>query len=114
MPSPDVRGSLLVTLPGMSRPDTAQTEFRRTLRHEGGFDFEVVEGRLRVRGWEPGSEPRVVDFAGGTARVREVRRGSDAARILRDVPGPRKLTFDLANADGSETISLHMVLYDFR
>jgi len=61
-----------------------------------------------------GAQPRVVDFAGGVARARLVRRGSDAARILAPFDVPQKLTFDLANADGSETLSFHMILYDFR
>jgi hypothetical protein len=114
VPAPDVRGSLLVTLPGMSRPDLASAEFQRALRQVGGFDFDVVSGRLRVADWAEGAEPRVVDFAGGVARVRMVQRGSDAARILAPFDAPQKLTFDLANADGSEKLSFHMILYDFR
>jgi hypothetical protein len=111
---PDVQGHLLVTLPGMSRPDLAQSEFQRALRQTGGFDFEVTSGRLRLTPWEEGAEPRVVDFEGGVARVREVRRGSDAARLLADIRSPRKLTFELESADGSEHLAFPMVFYDFR
>jgi hypothetical protein len=55
-----------------------------------------------------------VDFDGGTLRAREVRRGTDAARILADLRGPRKLTVEIESADGAEKLSFHMVLYDFR
>ncbi|HKJ25333.1 MAG TPA: hypothetical protein VKB65_10960 [Myxococcota bacterium] len=112
--APDVRGTLVVTLPGMSRPDLAQSEFQRALRQTGGFDFAVVEGRLRMTGWGEGSEPRIVDYAGGVVRVREVRRGSDAARILADMPSPRKLTLELEADDGAERLAFPMVFYDFR
>jgi hypothetical protein len=114
VPAPDVRGSILVTLPGTSRPDFARSDFQRALRETGGFDFEVVSGRLRLLGWGDEAKPRLVDFAGGTVRAREVRRGSDAARILADLDGPRKLTVEVESADGAETLSFHLVLYDFR
>lgn len=114
VPAPDVRGSILVTLPGTSRPDFAQSDFQRALRETGGFDFEVVSGRLRLLSWEDGATPRIVDFDGGTLRAREVRRGTDAARILADLRGPRKLTVEIESADGAEKLSFHMVLYDFR
>jgi hypothetical protein len=110
----DVRGSILVTLPGMSRPDLAQAEFKRTLRQDGGFDFEVVSGRLRLVGWGEDRTPRIVDFSGGAARVHEVRRGSDGARLLADLASPRKLSFELESADGAERLAFPMVLYGFR
>jgi len=112
--TPDLDGTIVVTLPGRSRPDLAQAEFQRTLRQVGGFDFAVASGRLRLTGWGEHAEPRIVDFAGGTARAREVRRGSDAARVLADLASPRKLTFELENADGDERLAFPMVFYDFR
>jgi len=112
--APDARGTLVVTLPGISRPDLAQSEFQRALRQTGGFDFDVVEGRLRMTDWAEGSEPRIVDYAGGVVRVREVRRGSDAARLLADIASPRKLTFELEAAGGTERLAFPMVFYDFR
>jgi len=116
-PAPDVRGSIQVTLPGTSRPDLARSEFQRAMRQHGGFDFEIESGRLRILGWDTGedeAEARIVDFEGGTVRAREVRRGSDAARILADLHGPRKLTLEVESADGEARLSYHMVLYDQR
>jgi hypothetical protein len=110
---PEVRGTLDVTLPGTPRPDLAQAEFQRTLRLQGGFDFAVSSGKLQLRGWGPEAPVRVVDFAGGTARVREVAPGSDAARILADLEGPRKLSLELA-APGGESLAFQLVLYDVR
>jgi len=112
--APDVRGSLFLTLPSISRPDLAQSDFQRALRQSGGFDFDVVSGRLRLTGWGEAAEPRIVDFAGGTVRARVVRRGSDAARILADLEGPRKLTLEVESPDGAVTLSFHVVFYGFR
>lgn len=110
---PEVRGALELTLPGASRPDLAQAEFQRALRYQNGFDFTVSSGRLQLRDWGPAAAVRVVDFAGGAARVRQVRPGSDAARILADFDGPRKLSLELT-APGGEALSFHLVLYDYR
>jgi len=112
--APDVRGTLLLSLPGISRPDLAQADFQRALRQNGGFDFAIVSGRLRLTGWGDAPEPRIVDFAGGTIRARAVRRGSDAARILADLDGPRKLTLEVESPDGAETLSFQMVFYHSR
>lgn len=113
-PAPDVRGSIVVTLPGMSRPDLAQAEFQRAMRSTGGFDFEIVSGRLRFTGWGADAQPRIVDFEGGEARVRDVRRGSDEARLLAAYDAPQKRTFELRSADGETTLAFPMVFYDFR
>ena len=110
---PEVRGTVQLTLPGASHPDTATADFQRSLRFRGGFDFQVTEGRLQLRGWDPEVEPRVVDFAGGTARIRRVTPGSDADRILRDLEGPLKLTLELS-APAGDVVFYHLVLYDVR
>lgn len=110
---PEVRGTLEVTLPGASRPDMARADFQRALRYQDGFDFAVSSGHLQLRGWGPEAAVRVVDFAGGTARVRVVRPGSDAARILADFDGPQKLSLELS-APGGEALSFHLALYDLR
>ncbi|MBW2313406.1 MAG: hypothetical protein JRH10_04370 [Deltaproteobacteria bacterium] len=114
VPAPDVRGSLLVTLPGISRTDLANVEFQRAMRQRGGFDFDIMSGRLRLASWAEGAEPRIVDFAGGVARVRMAKRGTDAARILAPFDSPEKRTFEVETADGAEKLSFHMMLYDFR
>jgi hypothetical protein len=110
-PQPDLRGRLEIHLPGHSRPDLAQSEFRRTLRNEDGFEFEIREGRLQVTPWE--GERRVLDLAGGRARIRPVRPRTDAARVLAEFEGARKLVLEIEGADGASW-TFHLVQYDDR
>ena len=91
---PDVAGSLVYHLEGISRPDLATRQFQETLEREGGFRFDVRAGVLQVG-------ERKVDFAGGTARFEPVRRGSDAWRRLQDLEGPHKLALVLEAGDGT-------------
>lgn len=79
---PNLTGSVELVWDGRSRPDTGPVDFRNSLRRDGGFDFVIETGRLRIAPTEGGAEARVVDFAGGSARLEEVRPGSDAARRL--------------------------------
>jgi hypothetical protein len=97
---PVIEGSLVLGRSGRSRPDTAERDFQTALSREGGFDYEVRSGRLRLTGWEPGATPREVEFAKGTARVRRVLAGADAARVLAGLAGERALTLELESPDG--------------
>src|SRR4029450_11694833 len=91
---PDVVGSLLYHLEGISRPDLATHQFQETLQREGGFAFSISAGVLQVDG-------RKVDFGDGTARFAPVRRGSDAWRRLQDLEGTHKLSLALEARDGT-------------
>ena len=107
-PEPNLEGSVLITLRARSRPDVANRDFKEALRRDGGFDFAVVSGVLRITPISAdGARPRTVDFAGGTARLAAVRRGSDAARMLADFRSPRKLVLTL-RSPGGEEIRLHL------
>lgn len=100
---PLVDGTLSVSLPGRSRPDTARYEFGAALRRENGFRFDVRSGTLSVKGWGPGSEePKLVDFTGGHASLHMVSPGSDAERVLRGFSSPRKLILELEAPDGTK------------
>jgi hypothetical protein len=95
---PDVSGKLRIGLAGRYRPDTADLDFKDAMKRERGFRFEVLEGKLRMRGTDGARE---IDFAGGSAELRDVTPGSDAARILgenRDVP---RRTLALEARDGT-------------
>lgn len=98
---PLVSGTLFVSLPGRSRPDTARYDFESALKRAGGFVFDVREGKLTVRGWEPGRDAATVDFKGGVARLHQVKPGSDAERLLRGFSAPRKLELVLEAQDGT-------------
>ncbi len=100
---PLVDGSLVIWLPGRSRPDTARYDFQTALRREEGFRFEIRSGKLLVKGWGPGNdEPVPVDFQGGSASLHVVGRGSDAEKLLRGFRSPRKLLLDLEAPDGTK------------
>lgn len=89
---PNLVGTLEISFPGPSRPDTARRDFDAALRRSGGFSFRVERGRLRVEPIGAGSDgAREVDFAGGSATISRVERGSDAARRLGEIPGRRRL-----------------------
>jgi hypothetical protein len=105
---PNLTGFVELVWDGRTRPDTGEVDFRNALRREGGFDFAIEFGRLRITPMQDGAEARIVDFAGGSARLEVVQPGSDAARrlaafagravkVLRlEAPGAPALVFDLA------------------
>ncbi len=113
---PDVEGVLLFQYPSYGRPDLASHEFQSALRRDGGFEYRIRAGRLRIAAPDADDEAagvRQVDFAGGKLGVHAVRPGSDADRVLADFPGARKLTRRLAALDGTQ-LELHMIQYDQR
>ena len=108
-PEPNVVGTLELVWNARTRPDTGEVDFRNLLRHEGGLEFGIASGTLRVGPSEAGKAgERTLDFAGGTARVEPAAPGSDAARRLAgfggqrpfvltlDAPAASRLAFDLA------------------
>jgi hypothetical protein len=111
---PNAIGSLALALEVRSRPDTAPRDFKVALRREGGFEFQIRAGRLRLG--SPGEAENVlreVDFSGGTADIRKVERGSDAFRRLADFGQRRKLSLVLEAPDGTR-LSLDLVQFGLR
>jgi hypothetical protein len=105
---PNAIGTLSLAHRGRSRPDTAAHDFSSTLRREGGFEYEIVSGRLDLQpAHDPGATRRV-DFRGGRAFLGEVKRGTDAWRRLAEYPVPRKLTLRVEAPDGS-SLALDLV-----
>ncbi len=111
---PNAIGTLYFHFPSISRTDTAQRDFQQTLRREGGFDFQVKSGKLRVgdAGLAPEGLPEV-DFRGAKARIATVKRGTDAWRRLSSFSGQRKLTLSLEARDGTR-LDLDLVLRQLR
>lgn len=111
---PNAIGSLALVLDGHSRPDTAARDFELALRKQGGFQFRIRTGQLRVGPpGESASKLRAVDFSGGTADVHKVERGSDAFRRLADFGPRRKLRLLLEAPDGTR-LSFDLVLFGLR
>ncbi len=101
--TPNVMGSLLIRLPGRHRVETAQRDFRESLRRTRGFEFGIAGGVLRIQPvTQPPSPVRAVDFTGGSAKLSEVREGSDIARLLAPFGSPRELLLEVAARDGTE------------
>jgi hypothetical protein len=99
--APNLKGSLQIRHPAISRSDTAQHDFEVALRKHHGFEFDVVSGHLLVQQVGPDAGPaEPVDFRGGVVSLREIRPGSDAARLLAEFQSPRKLHLRLSTRDG--------------
>jgi hypothetical protein len=105
---PRIEGSLVLGYEGRARPDTAQRDFQTEMRHHGGFDFRIRSGRLRLTGWATDAPAREIDFEGGTAEAREVRAGTDAARLVDELGAPRGVELTLL-APAGERLLLHLV-----
>jgi hypothetical protein len=102
-PEPNVVGVLELAFDGRSRPDTGDVDFRNALRREGGFEFRVTGGALRIgAAGAPLAELENVDFAGGTAEIRSIPPGSDAARRLAAFGAERQRALKLTAAGGRE------------
>ncbi len=111
---PNLIGSLALALEDYSRRDTVRRDFDTALRREGGFDFQIRAGRLRLGA--PGEETSTlpeVDFSGGTAKIRRVERGSDAFRRLAEFGQLRKLRLVLEAPDGTR-LSFDLVQFGVR
>lgn len=111
---PNAVGSLALALEDYSRRDTVRRDFDTALRKEGGFDFRIRAGRLRIGA--PGEETSTlpeIDFSGGTARIRTVKRGSDAFRRLAEFGQLRKLSLVLEAPDGTR-LSFDLVQFGLR
>ena len=113
-PEPNVIGALDLVWDARTRPDTGEIDFRNQLRRAGGFDFKIDAGRLRIGLIDAGKPgERVVDFAGGSARVQTVAPGSDAARRLAGFGGHRQLALTI-EAPGEPRLSFDLVELDPR
>lgn len=112
--APNLRGALFFRLPGPARPDTAVRDLKAMLKRQNGLTFDVVRGELQRRpvgqeeaDWEP------LDFAGGTLHFSRLGKGSDADRLLKDFPSPRKLEMTLTASDGTK-LELPLFLVELR
>ena len=108
---PNAIGSLALVLDVRARPDTAQRDFQLALRKEGGFEFQIRAGKLKLG--EPGeatSNLQQIDFGGGTAQIRKIELGTDAYRRLAEFGERRKLSLQLEAPDGT---GLHLDLVQF-
>jgi len=102
---PLVAGGVAITLREPSRPDTASHDFEQTLRREHGFDFDVVDGALKLGRFGTSDEAlQEVDFSHGKARLHLVQPGTDAAKLLADFHDLPGFTLELTAPDGRRLV----------
>lgn len=99
-PQPNVIGQVQIRLLGHSRSDTARRDFKAALRRDNGFEFYIASGPLRIQTVGE-AEVRKTDFRKGKVRLSFIAAGSDAARMLGDLRGLRKLQLELEAPDGT-------------
>lgn len=97
---PDIRGSLRIAFPDQIRPDIAQHDFDSALKRAGGFDFAVPSGSLRISGLDA-QDGRVLRVDQGEVKIYQVRRGTDAARVLADWGDRPKRLLTIEAKDGT-------------
>ena len=111
---PNVMGSVQIEFPAVRRSDTARRDFREALRRKRGFEFRIAEGGLKLQEvTQPPSPVRVVDFRGGSASLRTIEPGSDAARLLAPFESPRKMILEVSARDGTK-LSFPLYMTDLR
>ncbi len=111
---PNVTGSVQIHLLSSRRSDTAQRDFRESLRRKRGFEFRIAAGGLKLQPvTQPPSPARGLDFSGGRATLRTMEPGSDESRLLSPFPSPRKLLLELSARDGTK-LSFPLYMTDLR
>jgi hypothetical protein len=106
---PDRRGSLTLGYEGLKREDLGMHDLRLELKR-GALDYVVVEGRLEVRPFGEGAEPRTVLFrpGDGTFSLRPIPPASDGNRLLAPLIAesagadrrPRQFEFQIQSSEG--------------
>jgi hypothetical protein len=112
--APNILGTLILDSDARTDEDTGMHDFKTNLAREGGYEYRIESGRLKLVPTEP-AEPdaRIVDFARGTARFYKVNPGADAYRRLVDFVPRRMLTLELEARDGTR-LAFDLVQFDVR
>lgn len=113
-PEPNIKGSLEIHHVGGHHPESARRDFKEALRRNRGFDFVVGSGQLQLQKvGPPPASPETIDFTRGSASLRLIAPGSDAARLLADFGSPRKLLLKLRTREGRQ-LDFPLFLTDLR
>lgn len=99
--SPNITGELVVRHAITKIRDTANRDFKLELKRKRGFDLDIVSGNLVFAKVGSGAQaPKRVDFRGGSFRIHILRRGTDALRLLQDLPSPRQVMLEFETRAG--------------
>ncbi|MCP5039409.1 MAG: hypothetical protein GY944_00180 [bacterium] len=99
-PTPNITGELEVRHPVTKRRDTAMRDFKTELKRKRGFELDIVSGRLELVMIGGDREPETLELRGGKLRIHLLRTGSDAMRLLQDLPSPRKVVIEIESKSG--------------
>jgi hypothetical protein len=106
---PNVIGTLELVHEGRNRPDTGEVDFRNALKRDGGFEFRIRSGRLRIgAAADPSDTLASPAYAGGRAFLRTVAPGSDEARRLAAFGALRAFRLEL-EAEGAPSLGFDLV-----
>ena len=107
---PNIFGKVWLQIPGIPHPETAKRDFKRRLKRDKSFDFEIVEGHLKLQPVAvPIPAPHVEDFRGGQATLGPAMPATDAARELAPFKSQRKMLLTLKSTSGP-TLQLPLFL----
>lgn len=104
-PVPNLVGRLELRRGGHRHPETAMRDFKRRLKQDKGFTYSIFQGELKIQEIrQPGAEPRMVNFQGGSLTLSLVFPATDAARALADFESSRKLVLTLESGEAERIV----------
>jgi hypothetical protein len=102
---PNIVGKLELRRSGHRHPETAKRDFKRSLKQNKGFTYQISGGVLSIQAVAPlAPEPRLVNFRGGTLTLSLIFPSTDPARALSDFRSVRKLLLTAESPEGDRVI----------
>jgi hypothetical protein len=99
--TPNMIGELKIRHPSNMPRDTAMRDFKGELKRRRGFVLDIVSGKLQVAEVGPDAQQaESVDFRGGEFRLHLLREGTDALKLLKDLPSPRQAMLEIETRAG--------------
>lgn len=98
--APNIIGDLTVRHPTTRARDSAMRDFKAELKRKRGFELDIVSGRLEMTKVGGAGAGETLDLRGGKLRIHILRNGSDAMRLLQDLPSPRKVMIEVESSVG--------------
>jgi len=98
--APNIVGDLTVRHRTTKTRDTAMRDFKAELKRKRGFELDIVSGRLEMTEVGGAGPAETLDLRGGKLRIHILRNGSDAMRLLQDLPSPRKVMIEIESKQG--------------
>ena len=102
---PNIVGKLELRRSGHRHPETARRDFKRALKQDKGFTYQISKGVLSLQEVaSPSAKARLVDFRGGSLTLSLIFPATDPARELADFSSDRKLLLTAESSQGDRII----------